>query len=199
MQRFRNLRLAGRLGLGFGALALALIAVAALASTRMGGLGDDVRQLDAKELSAVDIAGRMSTRASTIAAKATQHLYVYDGDLETEDKIAKESRSSPRRTSEGQEKLEQLLAGTPAAGAGRGVLRRVGEVLRPRPRRRVERSRDETVRKVEERDGSRDFYLAEVVPAQRPSTRCRRALQDKVARDADAAVSAATDAAPPSA
>jgi methyl-accepting chemotaxis protein len=191
MQRFRNLRLAGRLGLGFGALALALIAVAALASTRMGGLGDDVRRLDAKDLSAVDIAGRMSTRASTIAASATQHLYVYDGDLATEDEIAKEIDELTARNADAQEQLKRLLVGTPAAGSAE-KFSAAWEKFSDATATAVERSRDETVRKVEERDGSRDFYVAEVVPAQQAVNAAGADLQGKVGETADAAVSGAT-------
>src|SRR5688500_14074574 len=117
MQRFRNLRLAGRLGLGFGALAAALLAVAVLASVRMGGLGEEIQQLHDSEVAAVETAGGMSTRGSTIAATATQHLYVYDGDLATEDKIAEDIEKLAGQNHDAAESLARLLAGTPAAGA----------------------------------------------------------------------------------
>src|SRR5215216_3018295 len=88
MQRLKDLPLAARLGLGFGALALALVVVAALAGTRMGALGGDVRSLAETDLRASDLAGRVSTRASKIGTHVAQHLYVYDGDLEAEDELA---------------------------------------------------------------------------------------------------------------
>src|SRR3954467_12986006 len=90
MQRLRNLRLAVRLGIAFGALALGLLVVSVVAfkstanlDTKVHGLAVDVPQYTAT----VDgIAARMPDEGHLVA----QHLYVYDGDLAAQDKVAKQ-------------------------------------------------------------------------------------------------------------
>ena len=117
MQRLKDLPLAGRLGLGFGTLALALIVVAAFAGTRMGALGDNLRTLDERDLAATELAGQVGTRASAIGRLVVQHLYVYDGDLKTEDKIAAEIVKLRDANAGAAKHLAELTAGTPVEAA----------------------------------------------------------------------------------
>jgi methyl-accepting chemotaxis protein len=190
MQRLKDLPLAARLGLGFGALALALVIVAALAGTRMGALGGDVRSLNETDLRATDLAGRVSTRAAKIGTHVAQHLYVYDGDLEAEDELAAQVDELRERNAADVKELEALLGGTPnEAAAARFAAARAD--FAAAYAEAIERSRRETVGGVEERDHSRDFYLAKVVPAEDAVSAAATALQDKVGATASASADAA--------
>jgi methyl-accepting chemotaxis protein len=191
MQRLKDLPLAGRLGLGFGALALALIIVAAFAGTKMGALGDDLRTLDERDLTATDVAGRVATNAASIGTHVAQHLYVYDGDLESQDKLAADVEKLAQANEEYGEQLTGLVAGTPSedeagrfASAREAFVASYGEAIK--------RSRQETVDAVEERDHSRDFYLETVVPAEEAVTAAAAAVQKAVGDAANAAANDAT-------
>jgi methyl-accepting chemotaxis protein len=192
MQRLKDLPLAGRLGLGFGALALALIIVSAFAGARMGALGDDLRTLDERDLHATDLAGRVGTRASTIGNNVAQHLYVFDGDLKTEDELAAAIEQLKKRNVADAKKLAELTDGTDAEAAAKEFAA-AREAFAAATAEAVKRSRQETVDNVEERDGSRDFYLENVVPAGAAVTAAAGAVQDKVGDTADAATTAAVD------
>ena len=90
MQRLRNLRLAVRLGIAFGALALGLLVVSVVAFKSTTNLDTKVHALavDVPQYTAVvdGIAARMPQEGHLLA----QHLYVYDGDVAAQDKVAKQ-------------------------------------------------------------------------------------------------------------
>jgi methyl-accepting chemotaxis protein len=75
MQFFRNLRLAVRLAIAFGALAVGLLLVGGVAVTAMGGLKDKTNTLGAHDLRATAIAGNLAERNATIGHLVAQHLY----------------------------------------------------------------------------------------------------------------------------
>ncbi len=186
MQRFKDLPLAGRLGLGFGAIALALVVVAMLAGSRMGVLGADVRTLEGTHLHATDIAGRLATRSATIGTNVVQHLYVHDGDLEAEDALAATVEKLGRRNDADGKRLATLLAGS-ADEDDATALAAARETFTQLYTEALKRSRQETVDAVEERDGSRDFYLEQVAPAEEAVTAAATALQNSVGKTAGAA------------
>src|SRR4029078_4917163 len=90
MQRLRNLRLAVRLGIAFGALGLGLLVVSVVAFKSTGNLDTKVQALavDVPQYTAVvdGIAARMPEEGHLVA----QHLYVYDGDLAQQDNADKQ-------------------------------------------------------------------------------------------------------------
>src|SRR3954447_1364304 len=89
MSRISNLRLGARLAVAFGVLAVALAVVSAVAFTKLTSVGNETAKLgsgkDAHALESVDDA---RTSLHNMAHGVVRHLYVYDGDLKTEDRIA---------------------------------------------------------------------------------------------------------------
>src|SRR4051812_37818139 len=115
MQSLRNLRLSFRLGGAFGLVVLGLLVVALLGATRVSSVKGDANQLADVKMKAQTIAGGMAQRSSTVAFDATQHLYVYDGDLKTQDGMAKEIKDLETANTADAARFAKLVAGTPAA------------------------------------------------------------------------------------
>ena len=89
MTRFNNLRLAQRLGVAFGAMILALVVISALSVAKITRAG---RRRERAERPRASSASRTPSRSRppsrTHRPSATSHLYVHDGDLAAQDKIA---------------------------------------------------------------------------------------------------------------
>jgi methyl-accepting chemotaxis protein len=186
MSRFDNLRLAYRLGLAFGAMVLALVAVGAMSVSRIAALNDDVDGLTRHDVVTQQHVLNIQAGVQRTAYLATSHLYVHDGDLAAEDAVAaqiavltKSGDADLRglRTLADDASTEALVARV-AAARSRFVAQE---------RTAVARSRAETVRRDEERSGSRDLYLAQVVPAADAVT----AAGDALIRDSARTVAAA--------
>jgi methyl-accepting chemotaxis protein len=171
MQRVRNLRLAVRLGIAFGALALGLLVVSVVAfkstanlDTKVHGLAVDVPQYTAT----VDgIAARMPDEGHLVA----QHLYVYDGDLAAQDKVAKQFEVEAAQDEKAFAGMLTVLnnADDPATrSAADGVKKlRDGYIgLLNLSRKAIETSRKETVGNVEERTASRTLYTQQLLKLQ---------------------------------
>ena len=90
MQTFRNLRLAVRLGVAFGALAAGLLIVAAVAFVSAGQNQSALESLSHEDVTALELVADLGERSESIAHKTAQHLYVVDGDLEAEDVLQDE-------------------------------------------------------------------------------------------------------------
>jgi methyl-accepting chemotaxis protein len=179
VQFFANLKLAARLALGFGTVALGLVVVAVFAGANLNRAGDDVDHLAGRDLLASDLAGRVVTRSAATGHLVAQHLYVFDGDLGREDAIQRRVLALRAANDRDGKELQTLLAGSPAAGAvarfaaARGTFRSLYlEALR--------RSRAETVSKDDERDGSRGLYELRVMPAADRVVAAGTVLQDDV-------------------
>ena len=192
MSLFKNLRLAYRLGVAFGAVIVALVVIGAISVSKLGALNAYVNELSDHDLVALQHVVNVQKGVQRGAYLTTSHLYVHDGELAAEDAVAKE-----------------LAAVTKAGDAEMKGLKAVVDEPDTKPliarfeaaRKRfvaayttdIRRSRAETVRNVEERDGSRDLYLGQVVPAADAVTKAGDAL----ARELNSAVdeeTAATDA-----
>ena len=76
MQYFKNLRLAVRLAIAFGALAVGLLLVGAVAVQAMGGLKAQTNELAHGDLRATALAGDLAERNATIGQLVAQHLFV---------------------------------------------------------------------------------------------------------------------------
>jgi methyl-accepting chemotaxis protein len=194
MQRLTGVRLAGRLGVGFGALGLALMIVAALAGSRMAGLGDDIRSLAAKDLRATDLAGRVATRSAIVGNHVSQHVFVYDGDLKAQDRLAAEVKTLRASNIADAKELDRILAGSSSAagahrfGAARTAFAAVYTTV-------LAGSRSETVADAGKRGGARDIYFRQLLPRLKAVTDAAGALQDKVRAAAVADAADSVDAA----
>jgi hypothetical protein len=67
-----------------------LLAVAVLGISRVGAVKHDVNDLGLRKLHAQALIGAIADRSGANAQATTQHLYVYDGDLENEDALQRE-------------------------------------------------------------------------------------------------------------
>src|SRR3954453_38378 len=191
MSAFKNLRLAVRLGLGFGTLAAALLVVGFLAVTRLGALDTDIHALDHRELAALDLAGEMSHRSSMIGTDVTQHLYVYDGDLKQQDALAAEIKRLDGQNDRDAAKLAALTKGTEATDDVQRFAD-AREKFEAIVDNAITRSRNETFAKKDNRDGSRNYYLANVRPAATALYAAAANLRDNVRKLAGSSVAQAS-------
>src|SRR3954451_6186276 len=179
MSRFNNLRLAYRLGIAFGVMILALVVIGAISVTKMSALDDDSSAMADHDVVSIERVLTVQQRMQRAAYLATSHLYVHDGDLATQDAIAKQINALTTAdaadfkalgTSIDDAATRSLLARFSAAN--RRFVAAYGTAVR--------RSRDETVRKAENRDGSRDYFTSTVLPAETAATKARTALSSEV-------------------
>src|SRR3954451_531281 len=99
MQRFRNMPLAVRLGLGFGTLALGLVLVSLLAFSDLSKTQADTQEAGG-DFRATHLVGGLLARAEGAAHLTAQHLYVYDGDLRAQDKLVTKIEALDKRNDE---------------------------------------------------------------------------------------------------
>ena len=88
MSRFNNLRLAQRLGVAFGAMVLALVVVGALSVAKLAALDDGASALSDHGVVSQQNALQVSAAIEHASALTISHLYVHDGDLAAQDKVA---------------------------------------------------------------------------------------------------------------
>ena len=105
LSSFANLRLAGRLGIAFGALIVALVVTAALAISGAGGIDADADELSSRDVAAYGHLVTISEDFLATDGDVLRHLYVEDGDVKAQDKTA-ESVAAWQR--EGDEALREL-------------------------------------------------------------------------------------------
>jgi methyl-accepting chemotaxis protein len=179
MQFFRNLRLAVRLAIGFGTLAVGLLLVGVVAISAMGGLNSKTDELGSHDLGATRLAGALAERNATIGHLVAQHLYVHDGDIKAQDALAKRMQSLSAQNVKDGDALKRLLAGGPADdeltkfAAARDAFRTSWEEA-------VKRSRQETIDGDEERGGSRNLYTDVVAPNADKLTAAAGALETEI-------------------
>jgi len=82
-----------RLGVAFGALALGLVIVAAVAFASAGQNQTALGDLTQNDVAALELAAALGERTQAIGHKTAQHLYVFDGDL---GRRRRSTRRSPR-------------------------------------------------------------------------------------------------------
>ena len=179
MQKIRNLRLAVRLGIAFGALGLGLLVVSVVAFKSTGNLDTKVKALavDVPQYTAVvdGIAARMPQEGHLLA----QHLYVYDGDLKAQDAVAKQFEALAAQDEKAFEGMLAVLGNAPdpetqAAADGVKKLRDGYVALLGLSRKAIEASRKETVANAEERVASRALYTTQILKLQAADRRRRR-------------------------
>ncbi len=157
MTSIRNLPLAVRLGGAFGALCLALVIVAFTGVNAMNGLKSETNELAEHDLRAAELLGGIQERAKDNLSVIGQHLYVVDGDLEAQDALAKEIEANWAKSKQDGSQLQKLFTGTAVEEEYAAFTSQRSEVLETQ-KKALEASREETVRNVEERDGSRSIF-----------------------------------------
>ncbi|WP_053227188.1 methyl-accepting chemotaxis protein [Solirubrobacter soli] len=90
MSRFASLPLAVRLAAAFGLQLVALALVTLLAFEAFGSFKQEVRGLASRDVRAVSLAGQIGQQVQATGRLATEHIYVYDGDVGEQDRIAAE-------------------------------------------------------------------------------------------------------------
>jgi len=186
MSRFNNLRLAHRLGVAFGAMGLALVVIGAMAVSKIGALSDTARALSDHDAVTQEHALEVKAAVQRAAYLTTSHLYVHDGDLPAQDRVAAQLAAVGKAGDTGVQGLE-AAAGDAALPPLVARLKAARARFVAASTEAVRRSRLETVRKADDRSASRDLYTARVVPAAGAATKATDALALEVDREIGAA------------
>ena len=173
MRLLANQKLAVRLGVAFGALALGLAIVAAIGFNQMGSLRNTTEELGSRSMRASALAGDLAKHAAAVGNRVADHLYVYDGTLQNQDRVAAEIQAVSEQNDATEERLRSVVRGMAAepelerfAALSDRYYALVAET--------VDVSRRETVEGSEEREGSRGPYVGTLVPDARRAGRRRR-------------------------
>jgi methyl-accepting chemotaxis protein len=187
MSRVANLPIAARLGIAFGLLAAALLALTLTATHAFGTFHDETENVDHRYVRALAVAGQLGQDLQGTGRETAEHLYVYDGNLKAEDAIQARVEKLRRQTTANGATLVQLLHGTAAdeeaskftthAIAWSGL---VEDALR--------QSRAETLRGDEDRAGSRTLFQSRISPQTDELAAEALALQDAVRAETNASV-----------
>ena len=162
MTFFTNLKLAMRLGIAFGALALALAITAFVSFSGLNGVEADAHELTERDISALLELVTISEDFLATDGDVTRHLYVEDGYLKAQDARAEKIAAWNKEADETLVELEPLVE----SEAGKETLAEFSaayERYHASAAKAVELSRQETVDGVEERDGSRTLYTGTVL------------------------------------
>jgi methyl-accepting chemotaxis protein len=186
----RNLRLAVRLALAFGALAVALLLVGGVAIKQVGSLEHETHVLADQDLKATSLAGTVGERAALIGHEVAQHLFVKDGDLKAQDEIQHHVEELAAANTRDGETLKKLLAGTPAEGAMKEFAATRAEYVAGW-KKALELSRQETVDGDEDRAGSRAVYAEKVATGSDAVAEAAETLTAEVDKDAHETAAAA--------
>jgi methyl-accepting chemotaxis protein len=166
MSALRNLPLGARLAAAFGALGLGLVIVAITGVVSMSGLSGDTQDLAEKHVTGAELLGANERRAKDNVSLVNRHLYVYDGDLANQDKVAAELRVHYGESDKASAELQKIYAGTAVEQpfADYAALRAEARTQQDNV---INRSRQETLRHAQDRSGSRDEFLRTIIPMDR--------------------------------
>jgi methyl-accepting chemotaxis protein len=164
MSAFRNARLSQRLGAVFGLMVLSLALVAGIAATKLDSLDERITSVGKTDAPALSKLGDLNTRVELNAHLTAEHLYVFDGDLPKQDEIAARQAEASKEIAADTKELGAMLDSAEEKEAVAAFVAASGRFADAHDRA-VKRSRQETVAGVEERDGSRRIYTAEVTKA----------------------------------
>jgi methyl-accepting chemotaxis protein len=170
MKKIRNLPLAARLAAAFGALAVGLLVVAVVAFRSTDGLGVKVNALAVDVPQFTALVDGIAARLPEEAHDTVRHLYVFDGDLEAQDKVAAEFEEAAKADLAALGTMVKVLSATPDDPAAREAVEGIKRLQATyqnyvrATRDALALSRQETVDAVEERVESRGVYLNRLVP-----------------------------------
>jgi methyl-accepting chemotaxis protein len=187
MSRFANLPIAARLGAAFGLLALALLTLTLLATHAFGVFHADVERLEARDVRALAVAGRLGQNLQGVGRETAEHLYVHDGDVEAQDEIQRAIEERAAKTRADASLLSELVTGTAAEAPARELTAHA-TTWSALVEDAVRRSRDETLSGSAERSGSRELYTDKISPQTNELAAEAVALQNAVRSETDETV-----------
>jgi methyl-accepting chemotaxis protein len=182
---FSDLKIGVRLAIAFGAIAFALGIVAVVSVTSLNSVAADGQDLATHDLGNVEAVDGVMEDWIQNDVLVAQHLYVHDGDLKKQDAIAKQIAENDGEIKEGIALLSKSLEGDEEQATLASV-QKVGKACTADVNAALDKSRQETVDAVEERDGSRGIYTEQVLPAAPGLNDQLSKLQDQIAATADA-------------
>jgi methyl-accepting chemotaxis protein len=196
MSRFNNLRLAHRLGIAFGAMIVALVAIATISVSKIDSLDAGANALADHDIVAQQNVLDLEEGVQRTSFLIVSHLYVHDGDLAAQDAAARQLAAT---TKAGDAELRALESAVDDAAAKPviGRLRSARAQYLESADAAIRASRAETVRKADDRSASRDRYTARVEPSVAVVMTAGEAVRREVAHEVAAtkAHNAATAAA----
>jgi methyl-accepting chemotaxis protein len=190
MSFFANQKLALRLGVAFGALAVGMLAVAAIGFSHMGSLRSTSETLNDEQVGALGFAAAAATHSVDIGQETANHLYVHDGELEVQDEIAVDIAGLTDDTRAAAAHLGAVVKGTSAEPAYRAFADALDRYLALNAQA-IALSREETVKNVDDRVGSRTLYTEDMAEVRDELDDSGDALIEQVAKEAGAAASGA--------
>ncbi|MBJ7331899.1 MAG: MCP four helix bundle domain-containing protein [Solirubrobacteraceae bacterium] len=193
MSALRRLRVGARLSVAFLLLLAALATTVVVGVTTLGNLNASSDDTDAgRNVAALAILEDLGTNTASSAHELVRHLYVFDGDLKTQDAVFAKVERQHAGLDAAIKKLRPLLT-TPAARRDFATVVRQRQLLETRMDKAASLSRQETINEVEERDGSRNVYLEQVVPTLDRLVAAETRLVGQVREDTSAALEASAD------
>jgi methyl-accepting chemotaxis protein len=176
-----------RLGLAFGLLGGALLAIGITSLLAVDNLDARARALADKNVAAETLLVDAGERLQGIAHLTVRHLYVYDGDLAQQNAVARRVASLAAGNRRDVAALGRVLDDAASKAAATRFAAR-SRAYRAAYARALRLSRTETVRKAS-RDGSRRWYETRVVPsldrADAALTTLKRAVDARAGREAE--------------
>ena len=158
-----NLRVRTRLIGGFGIVALLLVIVSALSIMALRGLDTQSDHMDKRGVAPLELIGRYSTLLQQNRGLVAQHLYVFDGDLAAQNRIAAQIADNTTEVGAIAEKLWALpldQSVRDAMTAAKAVRVPYVEALDAA----IVRSTEETATGAATRDASRALFVDKVIP-----------------------------------
>jgi methyl-accepting chemotaxis protein len=160
---FKNLRVAQRLALAFGALLVAIAAVAAIGITNLNTVKDDTEEVGAHNLPALQSAVAYDAMSQATIRLVADHLYVQDGDVKAETETEKTLGIVTGLRDQQVTTLKRELAGTSAAKPLADLLE-MQTGFDAAVKQAIASSKRETATGAEDRSGSRDIYSKTIAP-----------------------------------
>ena len=193
MSVLRRTRVGVRLTIAFALLLGAIATTVFVGVTTLGQLNAASDDTDAgRNVAALAILEDLGVNNQASAHEFVRHLYVFDGDLKVQDAVAAKIETQHETADNAISKLEPLMT-TPAAQAALTDVEKNRASVEKLTDQGIELSRQETVQEVEERDGSRNLYVEQLVPAMDQLTAAEKTLVNEVRGDTTAALQASAD------
>ena len=193
MSVLRRTRVGVRLTIAFALLLGAIATTVFVGVTTLGQLNAASDDTDAgRNVAALAILEDLGMNSAGGAHEFVRHLYVFDGDLKVQDEVAATIEGQHEVSAEAIDRLGPLMTSS-AARATLADVKEANERVMTLTDEGIALSRDETLKAAEERDGSRNLYVEQLVPALEELTAAETALVDRVRTDTTAALRASAD------
>ena len=186
MSRFNNLRLAHRLGIAFGAMIVALVAIAAISVSKIDSLDAGAKALADHDIVAQQNVLDIEEGVQRTSFLTVSHLYVHPGDLAAQDVAAKQLAATTKASDAELDALDSSVDDA-AAKAVIAHLRSARAQFLESTDAAIRASRAETVRKADDRNASRSLYTGRVAPSLAAVMTAGEAVRREVAREIAAA------------